>query len=146
MQIADADADELAHANPGGIEQLDHRAIAEPERRRHIRLRDQRVDLRDREELRQRGPGARRLQIVGGIAMELPIDDEKPVEPAHRRDHARHRPRREAARHLLAHECLERRAIERVDAALARGGERRQRREIASVALERVRGEPALDA
>src|SRR6185436_16023543 len=88
MQIRLAHTDELGDAQPGGIEQLDHRAVADAERRRYVRLRDQRVDLFTRQELRQRRPRAWRPQIVSRVAVEPPVDDQEAVEAAHRRDRA----------------------------------------------------------
>ena len=59
MQIRDPDADELGDAHAGGVEQLEHRAVAQAERRRDVGLRDERVHLLEREERRQRRPRAR---------------------------------------------------------------------------------------
>src|SRR5207248_10180211 len=84
--------------------QLDHRAIAEAERRGDVGLGDQRIDFVDRQESRQRGPGARRAQIVGRVPRQAPIEDEKLVEAADGGDQPRHRPRRETTLALFAHE------------------------------------------
>src|SRR5690349_10407644 len=83
-----------------------------------------------------------RRPSVGGVVLETALDYEEPVEAAHRGDAACDRPRREAARDLLADELLERAPIERVRRALRLRGKRRERGEVASVALDRVRGEP----
>ena len=48
--------------------------------------------------------------------------------------------------HLFADERFERLAIERLDRPAGAGGEGGERRQIARVALERVAGQPALDA
>ena len=132
---------------PGRVQQLDHRAIAQAERRRDVGLRDQRVDLLEREELRQRRPGARRPQIVGRAA-------------ARAADRARgtgrsRGPRRPCARPSAATARASSAARTnassawRSSASSARPGagrERRQRAQVARVALERVVGQPALDA
>ena len=77
-----------------------------------VGLRQERVHVLDRQELRQRRPGRRRLQIVGRAAVEAPIEDEKPVEAAHGGDGPRDRPRRLPAPMLLPHERVERLAVE----------------------------------
>ena len=146
MEIPCTDVDELGDAKPGCVQQLDHRAIAEAARRRHVGLRDQRVHLVDRQECGQRRPGARRLQIVGRIPLEPLLDDEEFVEAADGRDAPRDRSRRESAVHLLAHERFERSPIERIQSALATGGELSQRGQIARVTLERVRGQTPFNA
>ena len=71
MEIDRPDADELGDAHAGRVEQLDHRAVAQAERRRDVRLREQGVDLFEREKVRQRRPRARRLQVVGRAVLEV---------------------------------------------------------------------------
>ena len=78
--------------------------------------------------------------------MQALVEDEKPVEPAHRRDQTRHRPRRQATHQLLADEFLERAAIERFHPPSRPGAEGAERGQVARVALERVFGQPPLDA
>src|SRR5207302_1804651 len=69
VQIGEADANELADTKPRGIEQFDHRAIAQTERRRDVGLGDERLDVGRRQQLRQRRPRARRAQAVGRNSM-----------------------------------------------------------------------------
>ena len=146
VQVDQPDGDQLADAEAGCIQQFDHRAIAEAERRRDVGLRDQPIDFFERKELRQRGPRARRAQVVGWIVFDRAIQGEVAIEAADGGDQARDRTRGEAARALIADERFEIAAVEPVDAALEAGGKRGERGEVASVALQRVLGEPALDA
>ncbi len=78
--------------------------------------------------------------------LQVPIEDQVTVEAADGRHGARHGTRRQTAGHLLPHERFECRAIEGLEAPAGRGSESRQRLQVAIVALERVRREPALDA
>ena len=114
--------------------------------RRHVGLRDQRVHFLDRQKRRQRGPGARRPQIVGRAVVETAVEHEKAVEAAHRGDRAGDRARRQAAAALFTNERLERLPIQRFDRPAGAGGKGGERRQIARVALERVARQPALDA
>jgi len=74
------------------------------------------------------------------------IQGEVAIEAADGGDQARDRTRGEAARALIADERFEIAAVEPVDAALEAGGKGGERGQIAGVALQRVLGEPALDA
>ena len=48
MQVGEAHADELGDAQARGVQQLDHRAIAQAQRSRHVGLRDERVHILER--------------------------------------------------------------------------------------------------
>src|SRR5262249_26057552 len=133
-------------AHAGGVEELDHRAVAQPEGRGDVGLGDEPVHFVERETFRQRRPRARRAQIVGRTPPQASREPGETIDPADRGDRPRHGSRREALAHLLADEGFERLPIERVNLPAASGGERRERREIARVALERVIGETPLDA
>ena len=146
MEIGGSDADELGHPHPRRVEELDHGAIAKAERRRHVRLRDQRVDLLERKELRQRRPGARRLQVVRRTAGQTAVEHQEPVVSANRRDRSSHGPRGQPPGDLLAHEFLERATIERVGLHAEPGRVLRERGQVAPVAFEGVRGQPPLHA
>ena len=146
MEIREPYADELGDAQAGRVQQLDHRAIAQAERRGRVGLIEQPIHFIEREKLGQRRPRARRAQVVGGARADPSIEHEEAIEAADGGDAARNRSRREAAGSLLAHERLERRAIERVERAACGGGIPSERGQIARVALERVIGQPALDA
>ena len=52
VEVRHANRDQPRDPHAGGVEQLDHRAIAKPQRRRQRRGRDQRIDFVEREELR----------------------------------------------------------------------------------------------
>jgi hypothetical protein len=104
------------------------------------------IDVVERQERRQRRPGARRLQVLGWTVRDPLIEREEAVEATDRGDGAPDRARREAAAHLCADERLERVAIELFDRRAGVGGERRQLLQIAAVALDGVIGQPALDA
>ena len=80
-----------------------------------VRLRDQRVDFLERQELRQRRPGARRAQIVGRVALEVADRAQEPVEAAHRGDRRAPPSAATARAHLLAHELPRARAIQRLE-------------------------------
>ena len=132
---------------PVAYSSFDHRAVAQAERRRDVRLGDQRVDLLERQELRQRRPGARRPQIVGRASVEPPIEDQEPVEAADvRRPCARPIAATARAPSAGGRTPRARRRSSASMAAAVRRGELRQRSQIAGVALERVAGQPALDA
>ncbi len=144
MKIGGAHADQFRDAHAGRVEKLDHRAIPLSERRRRIGRRDQLVDFFQGQKLRERWPRTRRTQIVGGTAFEPAVQHEEPVEPANRGDASRHRSWREAAPHLLTHKRLQGGAVQALGLGLASGCELRERSEVASVAFERVVGQPPL--
>ncbi len=107
---------------------------------------DQLVDLIGREELRQRRPGARRHDIVGGTSGQAAFEDKEAIKTANRRDHAGDRARGQTARALAPDERLELAPIERLDWRVGGRGEPAERSQVARIALERVIGQPPLDA
>ncbi len=146
MQIGRADADQLGHTHARRVEHFDHRAISQATRCRDIGRGEQGIHLFDREKRRQRRPGTRRTKVFGGVLLEVPIERQVAIETADGGHAARHGTRRQSAGHLLPHERFERRAIQVLDAPAAPRGESGQRLQVAIVALERVRREPALHA
>ena len=93
-----------------------------------VRLCDQRVDIVERQALRQRRPGARRTQVVGRILRQAFVDYQETEEAADGGDRARHRPRRQPRGHLLANERLEVPPVECLHRDADAGGELRQAR------------------
>ena len=129
MQVAGLDADQLGDAHPRGIQHLDQRLVAKAARRRDVGLREQPVDLFEVEELRQRRPGPRRAQIVGGALVSLLLDRDEAIEAADARHRAGDRARRQPARHQAADERFEIAPLQRIDVdAALRPQTRRARR------------------
>jgi hypothetical protein len=65
--VLDAEPDKFGHAEAGRIEHLDQSPVPQAAGVRDVRCLEQAVDLVQREEPRERGKRARRVQIVGGI-------------------------------------------------------------------------------
>ena len=112
-----------------------------------VGLRDERVHFLERQELRQRGPGARRLKVVGRAAARA---GDRARGSGSTRESRRPIARRTAATargDLLADELL-RAPGDRATSGVASeaGRVRRERSQIAPVAFEGVRGQPPLDA
>ena len=145
-QVGGSNADELRHAHAGCVEELDHRAVSQTERRRDVGLRDERVHLFQLEEPWQSWPGLRRMEIVGRVVREPAVEDEKAVKAPNGRDGPSDRSGREPGCSLSPHERFEGPAVERFDGLTFGGGECREAPQVARVAVERVIGEPALDA
>src|SRR5205807_615205 len=59
--------DRLADPQPGAVEELDERTVAERARRRSGGRVDEALRLAGRQRLRQRAPAARQLELRGGI-------------------------------------------------------------------------------
>ena len=137
---------QLGDAQPGGVQDLDERAIAQAARRRDIGLLDEPVDLFDAEKLRQRRPRARRLEIVGGICAEMLREHGEAVEASYGRDGARDRARRQPFIHQPVDETFEIVAVQALKRLFERRGEFSKPLEIAAVAFESVIGEAPFDA
>ena len=137
---------ELGDPQPGGVQDLDQRAISEASRRRDVGLLDEPVDLFDGQKLRQRRPRAWRLEIVSRICGEMLREDGEAVEASHGRDRSRDRARRQAFVHQPVDETFEVVPVQALKRLLERGGEFSKPLEIASVAFEGVIGEAPLDA
>ena len=119
------------------------RLVAQAARRRDVRLRQQAIDLVEVEKLRQRRPRARRLQVGGGTLLELSLEREKPIEAAHARDRRAPPIAATAPASSGCGQTLRARAASSASTGcLARLGERRERREVARVALDGVRRHP----
>src|SRR5205823_272437 len=61
------EADRLAHAEPGAVEQLDEHGVAEVPRSHALRGVDQSFDLAGGERPRKRPPPLRQVQLRGGV-------------------------------------------------------------------------------
>ena len=84
--------DELADAHAGRVEQLEHRLVALGFGGVLARgLLKQRVDLIDRQRVRQRPPDARRGHLLGRVVLDHALRLEVGEEALHRGDFARHR-------------------------------------------------------
>ena len=147
MQIGGADADQLGHTHARRVEHFDHRAVAQAARRRRRRARRARHrPVRSRETsaapARRAGDeGPRRGCARGG--------DRAPDSDRNRVWRPRRAPRNAATDRWPSAAARTLRA--RVDpsdsiALAGRCGESGQRLQVAIVAVERVRREPALDA
>ncbi len=99
MQIARLDRHQLRHPHAARVEHFDQRLVAQAARRRDVGLREQPIDLVEVEKLRQRRPGARRLQVSGRALVELSLEREEPIEAADARHGPRHRTRRQSLSH-----------------------------------------------
>ena len=88
--------DELAHAQPRCIHELQHREVACALGRSPIRRREQRLDLRKRENERQLARQVRPHHKRGGIRLDSPLAQQKLIKPPHRTELASLRPGRDA--------------------------------------------------
>src|SRR6476620_10657276 len=89
----------------------------------------------------QRGPRARRHQVVSGVLLDSTVEHEETVVAPNRRDAPGNGARRQSRRHQLTHVSFERLTIEALDVHAFASGEFRQSAQVARVALERVVGE-----
>jgi hypothetical protein len=136
--------DELAHAQPARIHQLEHRAIAQAERRANVGRTEQRLDLRlgqrrrkPRGLLRRRDPQRRvraRVMLAHGPAV---------IATEHRQAPVRRRRLAVAARGDVADQH---RFVGRVERRVVRRGQPlRKQHQIAPVRIERIAREPVLE-
>ena len=146
VHVAQAQLDELRHAQARGVQRLEHGGVARASGRRAIGRREQAVDFLDGEELGQLAAVARQVHLFGRVLRAQPLALEELEQLAQRDEPARLRARRE----LAVREEGEK--IEHVDRAygarlvhLALGGEAREERQVAPVGLDRRGRELALD-
>ena len=148
MQVGRAHADELGDAHAGGVQ---HSIIARSRRPSGVETSGcamQRVDLLERQKLRQRGHARGGRRSSAGLLRQRAVEHEEAVEAADGGDaRATERGDRPAAR-CCADERLERRRDRALGghARRAAPAKRASAPQIARVALERVRGQPPLDA
>jgi hypothetical protein len=90
VQVGAAHADQFRDAHSCGVEQLDHRAIAQTTRRRDIGLSDQRVHFFQGEKFRQRRPRPRRPQILRWTVLQVAVEYEETIETADGRHFSSH--------------------------------------------------------
>ena len=107
IDVARADRHQLGDPEPGGIQHLEHRGVAPPERAGPVGGRQQAIDLVERQEARQRLQRARRAHVRGRVAGHHLLGEQVPVEHPHRVERPRHRPRRESLAGQLADEFLD---------------------------------------
>ena len=144
VDVGRLQVDQFRHAQARGIEHLDQRTVAQSARRGGIGGGEQSVDILNRQELRQRLPRPRRLQVVRRVDGAMTGDDEKAIEPAKAGHGARHRGRRAPLPHQLADQGFEAAAVEVLDRPLVAGRKLRQVDEVTTVAFDRVGRQPAL--
>ncbi len=128
--------DRLRDAQPGAVQQLDERLVAQVARLRSLRGVDQALRLAGRERLRERLRPARQLHGRGGVVVARAEQLLVAEEAARRRCSSRDRRRREpvrAHRRRVALELLEARLGDRLAEVLG------ERREIAAVRLDGAR-------
>jgi hypothetical protein len=77
------EAGELAHTEPGGVEELEDRAVAEPEETIRRRRGEQAIDLVERQVHGELLPGLRRRDAERRVRRELLRADEEAEEAAH---------------------------------------------------------------
>ncbi len=146
VEIGWANIDELGDPHAGCIQQLDHRAIAQPERGADVGLCDERVDFVEGERSWQRRPRFRCLQLIRRVVRSMAVQREKAVEAADGGNLPRNRSRREAEGALAAHESFERAAVQLLGRVPFSTGERRQRPQIARVTVDGVIGQAPFHA
>ncbi len=143
VDLIGAQADELAHAQARGVEQLEHRAVAQAERRVDIGRADQRLDLRFGQRLRQRPRQLRRVEQQGRIS----IDRAEPLlhaeEVPQRRQQARVAARAVAAAQAFTEVVVQVRTRRARETHACMRAPAREALEVAPVACERVFGEAA---
>ena len=144
VHLLGAQAHELGHAQPGGVEQLDHRLVAQPGRLAYVGRREQRFHFGLGERLRQRARQLRRVDQRGRVGRDRAEPQAQPVEVAQRREQPRVAARVVALREPLgqvAEHVLARRGIEAGALPFQPG---RPRAQIGAVAGQRVLREAEL--
>ena len=144
IHILLAQAHHLRDPQPRGVQQFDQRAIAHPSGLRRVGGLQQPVNLLHREELRQRFPGPRRLQIAGRVVLAMPGKYEIPIKAANAGHRPRHRSRRPPLAHQQAHVLFERTAIQPLDRSSQASGNLSKLGQVAAVAFDGMRREPPL--
>src|SRR6266481_3448755 len=91
VHVLPVEADELAHAQPRGVEHLEERAAAQPGERVAARRGEQPVDVVERQVRGQLAARLRRGDAEGRVGGEPPPVGEEAEEPAHRGELARDR-------------------------------------------------------
>ena len=81
---------QLGHAQPGGVEQLEHRAVAQAHGRGRVRRGEQRFDVRLRQRFREARRALGRIELERRIDLDAPLAQAVLVEALQRR----HAPRR----------------------------------------------------
>jgi hypothetical protein len=124
---------------------MNHRAIADPAVGVGRGRVEEALDLGEAQDLRELAPEARPLDEPGGVGVDRAFLDEEPEKAPQARELPRARARAEAALDVVDEE-----ARDFFGGDVARGGPvgqvRREAPEIARVRVERVLGQPALDA
>ena len=137
--------DELRDSQARGVEQLEHRPVAQAPGRGVVGSREERLDFLFRERLRQRQPELRALEIRGRVAAEIEMESRIRVERAQSRKRACGRARREPARAERGQIPPEIRPRGRPRRPLLLLEKPPERREVAPVGLDARGGEPPLD-
>jgi hypothetical protein len=137
---------QLRHAQPGGVQNFDERAIPQATRCRNIRLRDEPLDLFDAEKLWESRPRPRRLKVVGRIGGEVLREHGKPEKTSYGGHSARDRARREPFVHQAVDKMFEVAAVQALNRFFEAGGELSKPLEIAAVAFKSVVGQAAFYA
>ena len=86
VDIRDVQRDQLAHADAGRIQQLEHCAVTVAFGVRTLRLREQELHFLAREDLRQLLLGLVRHELSGRIVLHIMIIEQETVEIFQRRD------------------------------------------------------------
>ncbi len=136
---------ELRHAHASGIEEFEHRAIAQPKWSSDVGLPQKCFYLVGRQTLWKRRPRLGWTEIVGRILGPMLLERHESKEATDGGDCTRDCPRREPAGHLPPHKHLEVLAIEGARRTAFRLGKPRERLEVATVAFQGVLRQSALD-
>ncbi len=143
MQVAESQTEQLAHTEPGRVEELEHRGVAQPPRLAAVGCREHALHLGEAEDLRQSAPDPRSVEVRRRVVRAGAFQDEVGEEASHRDQPARGRARRAPLDPHLAQHLQQLLAVD----LLELGGPRKrafQSLEVGPVGGDRVGGQPTL--
>jgi hypothetical protein len=143
IHLGVAQVHQLRDTQPGGVQHLEHRAVAVAERIVHRRRAEERFDLFLGERLRQRAADLRHRDLRGRVLAHHALANEVAEEAAETGQLARGRARPGTGLHAIRDEILEVCARGAHDRHAALGEPARERRQIGPVCGERIRRKPA---